>query len=286
MEAARSKDGTTIAFDRSGGGPSVVLIGGALSDRAAAVELVEELSPRFTVIAYDRRGRGDSEDTPPYSVDREVEDVEALIVAAGGRAHVFGHSSGAVLALETARAFRDRITSLALYEPPFIVDDSRPPLPAEHVTRLERLVSAGRRGDAVEYFLRTGPRVPPEVVAGMRGEPFWPSLESVAHTLAYDGTIMGDTMGGSPDPLRRWASVEAPTLVMDGGASPGWQRNAVRALVAVIPGARHRTLEGQGHGPDSKVLAPALEAFFNGRPARTSDVVGRTSDNHPPGRNR
>ena len=248
MEAARSKDGTTIAFDRSGEGPPVVLIGGALDDRVAAFELSAALAPRHTVIAFDRRGRGDSENTPPYSVDREVEDIEAVIVAAGGRAHVFGHSSGAVLALETARALPERVTSLALYEPPFIVDDSRPPLPTDHVTRLERLVSAGRRGDAVEYFLSTGPRVPPEVVAGMRGGPFWPSLESVAHTLAYDGTIMGDTMGGSPDPLRRWASVKAPTLVMDGGASPGWQRNAVRTLVAVLPGARRRTLEARGTG--------------------------------------
>ena len=267
MEAARSKDGTTIAFDRSGGGPPVVLIGGALSDRAAAVELVEELSPRFTVIAYDRRGRGDSEDTPPYSVDREVEDVEALIVAAGGRAHVYGHSSGAVLALETARALPGRTTRIALYEPPFIVDDRRPPLPADHIARLERLVSAGRRGDAVEYFLTSGPRVPPEVVAGMRGKPFWASLESVAHTLAYDATIMGDTMGGSPDPLDRWASVEAPALVMEGGASPEWQRNAVGALAAVLPNARRRTLEGQEHGADSKVLAPALESFFRERTA-------------------
>jgi len=267
MESARSKDGTTIAFDRSGEGPPVVLIGGALNDRAAAVELSAALAPRHTVIAFDRRGRGDSADTPPYSVDREVEDIEAMIVAAGGRAHVFGHSSGAVLALETARALPDRVMSLALYEPPFIVDESRPPVPADHVVRLERLVSAGRRGDAVEYFLTTGPRVPPEVVAEIRGKPSWPSLESVAHTLAYDGTIMGDTMGGSPDPLRRWASVEAPSLVMDGGASPGWQRNAVQALVAVLPGARLRTLEGQGHGPDSEVLAPALEAFFGDRPA-------------------
>jgi pimeloyl-ACP methyl ester carboxylesterase len=263
VEEAISKDGTTIAFDRSGEGPPIVLVGGALSDRSAAVDLAAELAPRFTVIAYDRRGRGESGDTAPYSVDREVDDIEVLIVAAGGNAFVFGHSSGAVLALEAARALPERITRLALYEPPFIVDDSRPPLPADYVTRLEELDSAGRRGDAVEYFLTTGPGVSPEAVAGIRREPFWPSFEAVSHTLAYDGTIMGDTMGGSPAPLQRWASVKVTTLIMDGGASPDWQRNAVQALAEILPDARHRTLEGQGHGADPKVLAPALATFFD-----------------------
>ncbi len=262
MEEVFSKDGTTIAFDRSGEGPGILLVGGALSDRSAAAELAAELAPRFTVIAYDRRGRGDSGDTQPYAVDREVEDIEALIVAAGGNAFVFGHSSGAVLALEAAHRYPDRISRLALYEPPFIVDDGRPPLPADFVTRLEELVSSGRRGDAVEYFLATGPGVSPEVVSGMRGEPFWSSFEAVAHTLGYDGIVMGDTTAGSPVPLHRWASVAVPTLIMDGGASPEWQRNAVRALSGVLPEARHMTLEGQGHGADPKVLAPALVAFF------------------------
>jgi pimeloyl-ACP methyl ester carboxylesterase len=264
MEEVISKDGTTIAFDRSGDGPAIVLVGGALSDRSAAADLATELAPRFRVTAYDRRGRGDSGDTAPYAVHREVEDIEALIVAAGGNAFVFGHSSGAVLALEAARSLPGRITRLALYEPPFIVDDNRPPLPADYVTRLEALVSAGRRGDAVEYFMTTGPGVPSEVVSGMRGEPFWPSLEAVAHTLVYDVTILGDAMAGGPAPLQRWASVTVTTLVMDGGGSPDWQRNAARALSEVLPDARHRTLEGQGHGADSKVLALALEAFFVG----------------------
>jgi pimeloyl-ACP methyl ester carboxylesterase len=262
MEKVTSKDGTTIAFDRSGEGPPIVLVGGALADRSAASALAAHLSPRFTVIAFDRRGRGDSGDTAPYAVEREVEDIEALILSNGGRASVLGHSSGAVLALESARTFPGLITKLALYEPPFIVDDSRAPLPADYVTNLDDLVSAGRRGDAVEYFMTMGPGVPAEVVAGMRQEPFWSSLESTAHTLAYDGTIMGDTMGGSPAPLRRWASVGVPTLVMDGGASPDWQRHAVRALVDVLPDARQRTLEGQNHGPDPEVLAPALVEFF------------------------
>jgi len=262
-----SEDGTTIAFDRSGDGPSLVLVGGALADRSAAAQLSAWLAPHLTVIAYDRRGRGDSGDTAPYAVEREVEDIEALIVAVGGHAFVLGHSSGAVLALESARTFPDRIGKLALYEPPFIVDDSRSLLPETYVSQLEALVSAGRRGDAVEFFLTTAVGVPAEVVAGMRQEPFWSSMEAVAHTLSYDGTVMdgpvmGGTMGGSPAPLERWSSIAVPTLLMDGGASPDWQRHAVRALADVIPGARHRTLLGQDHGPDSEVLAPVLVEFF------------------------
>jgi pimeloyl-ACP methyl ester carboxylesterase len=259
-----SKDGTTIAFDRSGEGPPIVLVGGALADRSAAAELAAHLAPRLTVIAFDRRGRGDSGDTPPYAVDREIEDIEALILGVGGEAFVLGHSSGAVLALESARRHPEQVTKLALYEPPFIVDDSRSLLPADYVTHLVELVSAGRRGDAVEFFMTTAVGVPADVVAGMREQPFWSSLESTAHTLVYDGTIMGDTMVGSAAPLRRWASVEVPSLVMDGGASPDWQRHAVRALVDVLPDARHRTLEGQDHGPASEVLAPALVEFFLG----------------------
>jgi pimeloyl-ACP methyl ester carboxylesterase len=259
-----SKDGTRIAFDRSGDGPSLVLVGGALADRSAAAQLSAQLAPHLTVIAYDRRGRGDSGDTAPYAVEREVEDIDALIVAAGGQAFVLGHSSGAVLALESARTFPDRIGKLALYEPPFIVDASRSLLPEDYVNHLEDLVSAARRGDAVEFFLTIAVGVPTEVVAGMRQEPFWSSMEAVAHTLSYDGTVMADTMGGSPAPLERWSSIAVPTLVMDGGASPDWQRHAVRALVDVIPGARQRTLEGQDHGPDSEVLAPVLVEFFLG----------------------
>jgi len=259
-----SKDGTTIVFDQSGEGPPIVIVGGALGDRSAAAEVASHLTRRFTVIAFDRRGRGDSGDTAPYAVDREIEDVEALIGEIGGQSSVFGHSSGAVLALEVARSLPDRITKLALYEPPFIVDDSRAPLPEDFVTRLDALISEDRPGDAVEYFLTTGPGVPAEVVAGMRQEPIWASFESIAHTLAYDGIIMRDAAGGSPAPLRHWASVGVPTLVMDGGASPEWIRNAALALIEVLPDAWRRTLEGQDHGPDPKLLAPALEAFFAG----------------------
>ena len=264
VEVAMSKDGTRIAFDRSGDGPPILLVGGALADRGAAAELAARLAPHLTAISFDRRGRGDSGDTPPYAVDREVEDIEALILAVGGPAFVLGHSSGAVLALESARMHPELIAKLALYEPPFIVDDSRSLLPADYVTQLEDLVSRGRRGDAVAFFLTTAVGVPAEVVSGMREQPFWSSFEAMAHTLAYDGTIMGDTMDGSPGPLRRWASVRVPALVMDGGASPDWQRHAVRALAQILPDAHRMTLEGQDHGPDSEVLTPVLVDFFVG----------------------
>ena len=261
-ETIASTDGTTIAFERTGRGPSVLLIGGALSDRSAAGELVEQLSPSLSTIAYDRRGRGESGDTPPHAVEREVEDAGTLIDAVGGSSFVFGHSSGGVLALELARTRPGAVTKLALYEPPFIVDDTRPPLPNDYVEHLDELVAAGRRGDAVAYFLTNGPGVPEEQVEGMRGQPFWGGMESVAHTIAYDGRIMGETMDGSPGPLRRWASVTTPTLLMDGGASPPWQRHGVLALAEVLPNVEHRTLEGQIHGPDPTVLAPVILEFF------------------------
>jgi pimeloyl-ACP methyl ester carboxylesterase len=262
MEETASADGTRIAFDRSGQGPALILVGGALSDRAAAVGLAGGLAPHFTVIVYDRRGRGDSGDTAPYAVEREVEDVHALIHEAGGTAFVFGHSSGAVLALEATRTLPERVPKLAVYEPPFIIDDSRSPLPVDYVARLEASVAEGRRGDAVAYFLTTGPGVPPEAVESMRAEEYWPSLEAIADTLAYDGAVMGDTMRGSPAPLGRWASLRVPTLVMAGGASPPWQQHAVRALADVLPDAVHRTLDGQDHGPADEVILPVLEGFF------------------------
>jgi pimeloyl-ACP methyl ester carboxylesterase len=261
MNEVTSRDGTTIAFDRSGEGPPTILVGGALSDRGAAATLAMLLEPHFTVVAYDRRGRGDSGDTPPYAVDREIDDLEALIAEAGGSAFAFGHSSGAALALEAA-ARGLAITKLALYEPPFIVDDSRAPLPEDYVARMAELVSAGRRGDAVEYFMTTAVLVPADMVTQMRNSPMWAAMEGLAHTLPYDGAVMGDRMDGQPLPPGSWASVTAPTLVMDGGASPDWARNAVRALADVLPDARRLTLEGQDHGAAPEVVAPVLEEFF------------------------
>lgn len=267
MKTVISKDGTPIAFDKSGQGPALILVSGATATRGAAASLAAALAPDFTVYAYDRRGRGDSGDTLPYAVEREVEDIDVLITEAGGKSFVLGHSSGAVLALEAARLLPTRIMKLALYEPPFIIDNSRPPAPADYTQRLNELISSGRRGDAVELFMSVV-GVSAEMMAGMRQSPMWPGLEAVAHTLAYDGAIMGDTMRGNPLSLRKWSTVTVPTLVMDGtvfmGREEGHEflRHAAQEIAAIIPGAQHRTLEGQDHGPTDDVLVPALKAFF------------------------
>jgi len=262
MRKVLSRDGTTIAFDRSGEGPALILVGGALSDRSAGAQLAALLAPHFAVYTYDRRGRGDSGDTAPYAVLREVEDIEALITEADGSAFVFGHSSGAVLALEATSKLPTKVKKLALYEPPFIVDDSRALLAEDYVTHLTELVAAGHRGDAVEYFMTKAVDVPAEFIPPMRNDPMWPGMEALAHTIAYDGTIMGDTMSGSSLPLKKWASVAVPALVIDGGASPAWIRNGAQALAEVLSDAQRCTLEGQGHGPAPEVLAPVLVEFF------------------------
>jgi pimeloyl-ACP methyl ester carboxylesterase len=264
-EKVRSKDGTTIAFSRTGDGPPIVFVDGALAFRAfnpAAAELASLLGRRFSVVAYDRRGRGESGDTPPYAPAREVEDLDAVISEVGGSAYVVAMSSGVALALDTA-ARNPGIQKLALYEPSFIVDDTRAPVPTNYTSHLKQLVSSGRRGDAVEYFMTTAVQVPPEMVAGMRQSPMWQGMEGVAHTLAYDGDTLGDAMTGKPLSKKRWGSIAVPTLVMDGGASPAWLRNAVQALTDLLPNAERRTLEGQTHNVDAKVLAPVLAEFFS-----------------------
>jgi pimeloyl-ACP methyl ester carboxylesterase len=263
VETVRSRDGTTIAFDRSGRGPSLIIVNGALSDRGAVPDLASRLADELTVIAYDRRGRGDSTDTPPYAVEREIEDLAALVDAARGSAFVFGHSSGAVLALGAAAAGVP-IARLALYEPPLMVDATRPPIPDDYVSRLDELVAAGRRSEAVSYFLTAGPLVPPPVIDGMRQSPGWPPMEAMAHTIPYDARIMDGLMTDDPGPLARWASVATQTLVLDGGASPPWIRHGASALVDVLPNASGRSLDGQGHGAASNVLAPVLLRFFTG----------------------
>ncbi|HKN80031.1 MAG TPA: alpha/beta hydrolase [Actinomycetota bacterium] len=261
MSTVTSKDGTTIAFETTGEGPPLVIVGGALSDRHAAATQAGLLAPNFTVSAYDRRGRGDSGDRSPYAVEREIEDLQALVEEAGGTTYALGHSSGAVLALDAATA-TPGITKLVLYEPPFVVDDSRPPLPDDYVQHLDELAASGRRGEAVEYFMTTGVGVPAEAIPSMKESPFWPSLEAMAHTLSYDGRIMGDNMAGKPLPSDRWSTVTIPTLVIDGGASPPSLRNAVQALVDVLPNARRLTLQGQTHEVDPTILTPVLVEFL------------------------
>ena len=269
MRKVISKDGTPIAFDQPGHGPALILVGGASSTRRDQAAVAAALAPYFTVFAFDRRGRGDSGDTAPYAVEREVEDIEALINEAGGSAFVFGHSSGAILALEAARLIPTKIKKLALYEPPFIIDNSRPPAPENSAAHVAELISSGQRGAAVEYFMKLV-GMPTESIAQMRQSPMWPEMEKIAHTLVYDLTITGDTQSGDPATLRKWSTVTVPTLVMDGTVFLGseakhtFMRTGAQEITKILPDARHRTLEGQDHGAADDVLVPVLKEFFIG----------------------
>ena len=256
-----SKDGTPIAFDRIGNGPPVILVDGALCYRGIGQtgQLAELLAQHFTVFTYDRRGRGGSGDTPPFAVEREVEDIAALLSEAGGAAFVWGTSSGAVLALEAANRLCG-IKRLALYEAPFIVDGSRSTTEGDWV-RIGEAVAADRRSDALQLFLKMV-GAPAFFIAVMRLMPVWSKLKAVAHTLPYDGAIVRDNQRGKPLPGNRWASVTVPTLVTDGGKSPAWMRQANRSLAASLPNAQYRTLEGQAHMLKPKAHAPMLVEFF------------------------
>jgi pimeloyl-ACP methyl ester carboxylesterase len=260
MPTTRSHDGTTIAFDLTGDGPPLIVVGGPTQHRAidrTTPELAALLAPRFTVCAYDRRGRGDSGDTPPYAVEREVEDLAALIDALGGSASVFGMSSGGALALEAAAAGL-AIDRLAVYEPPYMVGRvSRRP-PHDHRERLAALAASDRPGEAVEYFVTAVAGLPRDLIGPLREAPVWPALERVAPTLAYDAAIMGDYSL----PIERLGSVTQPTLVISGDRSDPRLRKAVRALWVVLPDVEHRVLEGQTHDVAPFALAPALDEFF------------------------
>ena len=217
-----SADGTEIGVTRAGTGPSLILVDGALSYREMGVNgaLAEELAKRFTIFTYDRRGRGETSDREPWTLDREIEDLDAVIAEAGASAFVYGISSGAALALEAAVRLPG-IAKLALFEAPFVVDDTRPPIPVDLARQCQERVDANRRGAAVKLFMKTGVRVPAVFVALMQVMPAWPKLKRLAHTLPYDLTILGqDTGSGEALPAERWASAGVPTLVVAGGRAP------------------------------------------------------------------
>jgi pimeloyl-ACP methyl ester carboxylesterase len=258
METAVSRDGTTIAFDRWGDGPALIMVVGAFNTRSTTESLAQALAREFTVLNYDRRGRGDSGDTTPYAIEREIEDIDALLAAAGGSASVFGYSSGAMLALKAA-ARGLAITKLALYEPPFRADDRYPALRADLADRLATLVADGRRGDAVELFQSEAVGIPREVVAQLRHAPFRPGLEAIAHTLVYDATIIGDRS----IPTELVAAVATPSLILCGEQSPPFLRDGARAVAEALPNGRLCTLPGQTHDINPEVTSPVLMEFFN-----------------------
>jgi pimeloyl-ACP methyl ester carboxylesterase len=268
-----SKDGTPIAVDRTGSGPALILVDGAMCSRnfGPMPALARTLAATFTVYHYDRRGRGDSgelsSETPgatgygvTCAVQREIEDLDAVLQHAGGTAMVFGISSGAALAAEAARTLRG-IRKLALYEAPYVVDDTHAPLPPAFVAETRALVAAGRRGDAVKKFMRyVG--TPAIVTFVMSLLPFWKKLTAVAHTLGNDLEIIEPHHQGRPLPADKWSAVTVPTLVMAGGKSPAYMQNAMRAWAAVLPDSVHRTLAGQTHMVKTAALADALIEFL------------------------
>jgi pimeloyl-ACP methyl ester carboxylesterase len=260
MRTAVSADGTKIAFDQTGQGPPVILVVGAFNERATGAPLAKALESQLTVFNYDRRGRGASGDTKPYAVEREVDDLDSLIREAGGVAHVFGYSSGAILALEGA-ARGLNITKLALYDAPFIVGDDIPRPAKDIADRLAKLVESGRRGEAVELFQTEMVRIPEQVVAQYRQAPFRPALEAIAHTLVYDASIVGDQELPTAAKLR---SIKTPTLVVYGSESPAFMGNSANALAKALPGGRVRALDGQSHDIVPAALAPVLLEFFGG----------------------
>ncbi len=276
MKTVISKDGTRIAYDQYGTGMPLILVTGALGVRTQSPDgqLAGILDQDFTVIDYDRRGRGDSTDTQPYAVEREIEDIEALIDAVGGEAFLYGLSSGAILALDAAVKLSNKVKKLAMYEPPFIIDDSRPPLPVDYVQQLNKATAEGRRSDAVEIFMTQALLIPAEFVQMMKNAPMaqtfsegvkppeWSDMEKVAHTLAYDGIIVRDYLAGKPLPKGQWNAYKSPAVVIVGEKSEPFFHDAAKALASDMPNVKVRVLEGQDHAVSPAALSPVLAEFF------------------------
>lgn len=260
MSKVTSKDGTVIAYEKTGQGPELILVDGALTYRSFGPmpELAKLLASNFTVTTYDRRGRGESGDSKPYALEREVEDLNALIDAAGGSAYVYGISSGACLALKSAIWLGRKVSKLAIYEAPYDSAKGASQAWKDYRTQLAKLLSEDRRGDAVVLFMQfVG--TPDAQIEGMRHAPVWPMFEAVAPTLVYDAAAMGvDRLV----PVEQAARVAVPALVMNGQMGHPFMLDTAKALAKAIPHAQLRTLEGQRHDVDSKVLAPVLVEFF------------------------
>ena len=260
-ETVTSADGTRIAFEPFGDGPAVILIGGMFCDRRAHRALAEQLADRFTAITLDRRGRGDSGDTVPYAVEREVEDLAAVIGDVGGRAAAYGHSSGAGLALRAASAGVP-ITRLVLHEPPYGDDDDESRRAARELAEAVRsAIDASRPGDAIKLFL-AAMGTPPETAEEMSADP---GMLRIAPTMPYDHEVMGDSTDGGVIPAGLVTRVTMPTLVLAGDTSPEFFRHTAERLVDLLPDGRYELLAGQDHGAPAEVVAPAVARFIGVR---------------------
>lgn len=261
MQKVISKDGTVIAYERIGKGPAIILVDGALQYRAfdqGTVQLANLLKDHFTVIYYDRRGRGDSTDTQPYAVEREIEDIKALINILGGYTFVFGISSGAALALDAAVKLGNKVKKLAMYEAPYNSDGDARKAWMEYRRQLTELLNAGNTGDALALFMMlTG--MPADQVPEMRKHPMWPMLEAVAHTLAYDAAILGED---ASVPAEKAAGISVPALIIAGEGSYPFMHITAKELASAAPNAQYTTLKGQTHEVAAEALAPLLIEFF------------------------
>lgn len=253
-----SKDGTKIAYVMFGHGPVVILVLGALNTRKSGAKLAKLLTSHFTVISYDRRGRGESTNVQPYSPKREIEDLEALINEVREPVYLYGHSSGAAIVLEAAIALGKQVKKLAIYEAPYAVDTTASEAAKEYNKKLKRLLSVGNRDDAVALFMQyIG--VSDKQTQAMKHLPMWKGLVAMAPTLAYDSDVLGE---GHSLPTTRVADISSPTLVLNGGASPEFMKTVAESLSKAIPKAHYRMLEGQNHGVKPDVIAPILTKFF------------------------
>ncbi|TDE34868.1 alpha/beta hydrolase [Actinomadura sp. 6K520] len=255
MRKVVSRDGTTIAYEKAGDGPPIVLLNGAFRDHTIFESLVPELAPHCTTYVYDRRGRGQSGDSPDYAVEREIEDLVAVIDEAGGQAVVFAGSCGANLAIEAALAGAP-ITKLGLHEPFYRVGDNPKP-PADFADTLRALVADGRRGEAAEYFLTEMMWLDPEMIANWRQTPLWATNEANAHTLLYDTAICGDF----EVPARRLASLRTPALVVNSENTGDWLREAARETAAALPNGWGMQLPGSWHRIEMDILGRVLAGF-------------------------
>ena len=260
MRHVTSQDGTAIAYEQTGQGPALVIVGGVLGDHSQQAGLAALLANDFTVFNIDRRGHGASGFTSPYAVEREVEDLDAVLTEAGGSAFVYGTSGPGVLCLEAAaRGLSPKMKKLAVWEPPYILEGSRTPPPPDYKARLTQLLDEGRRGDMIALFFTDAVGMPAEFVAQMRQSPFWAAQEAFAPTLIPDATLMSD--GTFALPKARLAHATVETLVMDGGTVP-WLSQSAQAVAETLPHARQQTIAGQPHNVADEAMAPVVRAFF------------------------
>ncbi|MBN6041340.1 alpha/beta fold hydrolase [Amycolatopsis sp. 195334CR] len=258
MSTLTSADGTTIAYETAGSGPAIIVVSNVAEDRSGVAGLAEALSAHFTVLTFDRRGRGASGDPQPYDPAREIEDIAALVEVLGGSAALTSGSGGSGLTLDAASALGDKVTGIYLYEPSFIVDDSRPPAPADYVEHLDALIADGKRGEAVEYFMTRMIRVPAEYIPAMKQDPSWDEMAKYAHTYAYDARILRGLQDGKPLPADRW-SIEAPVAVSVGSNGEEFIRKGAHALASVLPDVTVLTLEGHDHSAFWMAPEPVAE---------------------------